>query len=199
MPCFAFFHPFQLVTFSVSSTTFDIPVPKSHTHTTATPPERYSSFDRYIYFCVLLCTSVLLQRKSEIVGRTCAFVRCRSRVRSGHARHHTTHRSLLTSPRHHLLYILQNPAQRNQKAIRNVEPRLLRPATSVPASEVCFSPPGCDVFSSHMLVFFFKEGIERADTCFDGYSYGGGYPPQGYPPQGYPPQQGYGGAPPVCF
>ena len=63
---------------------------------------------------------------------------------------------------------------------------------------VFFPPPGCDVFSSHMLVFF-QEGIERADTCFDGYSYGGGYPPQGYPPQGYPPQQGYGGAPPVCF
>ncbi len=153
IPCFAFFHPFQLVTFSVSSTTFDIPVPKSHTHTTASRSER-----QLWQIHILLCTSVLLQRKSEIVGSTCAFVRCRSRVRSGHARHHTTHRSLLTFPRHHLQYLLQNPAQRNQKAIRNVEPRLLRPATSVPASEVCFFLLLVAMCFRLICWFFFKRG-----------------------------------------
>jgi len=159
IPCFAFFHPFQLVTLSVSSTTFDIPVPKSHTHTTATPPERYSSFDRYIYFCVVAkeerdCRKNLCVCSLSVAGPLWP----------------------RTTPHHASLFT--NFSQ-TSSPIPSTKPRTAKPKSDSQCRTKAITPSNLSTrlrgvfFSSWLrrvfvsyVGFFFQEGIERADTCF---------------------------------
>ncbi len=151
MPCFAFFHPFQLVTFSVSSTTFDIPVPKSHTHTTASRSERQIH--------ILLCTSCCCCKEERDCRKNLCV--CSLSV-AGPLWPRTTphHASLFTnfsqtsSPIHSTKPRTAKPKSDSQCRTKAITPSNL----STRLRGVFFSPPGCDVFSSHMLGFFFKRG-----------------------------------------